>query len=166
MNSPNELAHGPLPDDLKVLLQELKVPQDDPILPLLGWLWGQMNQTGHTVADARMAFMAALDTRLEKITASAELIGRVQQQMEQTKNAMDALQTGIARRVDSELMAPIEASMASARFLAASLNRLLHQTTDVLAHARRRQMIAILAAGLVTGILTGLCLSSLGFLRH
>ncbi len=64
MDTPDELTRAPLPEDLRLLLHELKVPENDPILPLLGWLWTQLNQTTNTIADARMAFIAALDTRL------------------------------------------------------------------------------------------------------
>ncbi len=166
MKAPEELKMGPLPDDLQLLLHELKVPINDPILPLLGWLWTQTNQTTATIADARMAFIAALDTRLEKMTASTELLSSVSQQVTQAKTAMDALQTEIGRRVQAELKGPIEVSVTSCRSLAVVLERLLHQTTEVLAHARQRQMFATLVAGFLTGVLTGLCLPSLGFLHR
>ncbi len=165
MNAPEELKIGPLPDDLQLLLRELKVPANDPILPLLGWLWTQTNQTTATIADARMAFIAALDTRLEKMATSAELLGGVSRQMEQTRTAMDAIRTEIGQRITAELKSPIDTSVTSCRSLATLLDRLLYQTTEVLAHTRRRQMIATLVAGFVTGILTGLCLTSLGFLQ-
>jgi cell division protein ZapA (FtsZ GTPase activity inhibitor) len=166
MDAPNELSRTPLPEDLRLLLRELKVPENDPILPLLGWLWTQINQTTNTIADARMALIAALDTRLEKMTTSAELLGGVGQQMEQTRSAMDAIRTEIGQRIGAELKSPIDSSITSCRSLATLLDRLLNQTTEVLAHARRRQIIATLAAGFVTGILTGLCLSSLGCLHR
>jgi len=166
MKAPEELKIGPLPDDLQLLLHELKVPASDPILPLLGWLWTQTNQTTVTIADARMAFMAALDTRLEKMTTSTELLSRVSHQMTQAKTAMDTLQIEVGKRVQTELKGPIEVSVTSCRSLAVVLERLLHQTTEVLAHARRRQMFATLVAGFLTGVLTGLCLSSLGFLHR
>jgi hypothetical protein len=166
MDTPDQLTKAPLPEDLRLLLHELKVPDNDPILPLLGWLWTQINQTTNTIADARMAFMAALDTRLEKMATSAELLGGVSQQMEQTRTAMDAIRTEIGQRIGAELKSPIDTSVTSCRSLATLLDRLLHQTTEVLAHARRRQMIATLVAGFVTGVLTGLCLSSLGFLHR
>ena len=93
MDTPDELTRAPLPEDLRLLLHELKVPENDPILPLLGWLWTQINQTTNTIADARMAFIAALDTRLEKMATSAEQLAGVSQQMELTRTAMDAIRT-------------------------------------------------------------------------
>jgi hypothetical protein len=166
MNAPEELKQAPLPDDLRLLFCELNVPETDPILPLLGWLWTQMNQTTNTITDARMTFIAALDTRLEKIGSSTELLAGVSQQMEQTKTGMDAIRTEIGQRIEAELKSPIEISVTSCRSLSVLLDRLLHQTTETLAHAHRRQMIATLAAGFLTGVLTGLCLSSLGFLHR
>jgi hypothetical protein len=162
MNAPEDLKKAPLPDDLRLLFRELKVPESDPILPLLGWLWTQMNQTTNTIADARMAFIAALDTRLEKMGSSTELLAGVSQQMEQTKTGMDAIWTEIGQRIEAELKSPIEISVTSCRSLSVLLDRLLHQTTQTLTHAHRQQMIATLAAG----VLTGLCLSSLGFLHR
>lgn len=165
MNTPDELKRTPLPDDLQLLFHELKVPSNDPILPLLGWLWTQVNQTTNTIADARMAFMAALDTRLEKMGTTADSLHGVSQQMDQAKAAMDAIRTEIGQRIEAELKSPIEISVTSCRSLAVLLDQLLHQTTDVLAQTRRKQLIATLAAGFFSGVLTGLCLSSLGFLR-
>jgi hypothetical protein len=166
MDTPDELTRAPLPEDLRLLLHELKVPENDPILPLLGWLWTQINQTTNTISDARMAFIAALDTRLEKMATSAEQLTGVSQQTEQTRTAMDAIRTDTCERISSELKTPIDAGIASCRALALLLDRLLHQTTQVLTHAHRRQMIATLTAGFITGVLTGLCLSSLGFLHR
>ncbi len=107
MNHPEELKQSPLPDDLKLLFHELRVPDNDPILPLLGWLWTQINQTTSTIADARMAFMAALDTRLEKMGTTAESLQGVTQQMEQVKTTMDAIRTEIGKRIEAELKSPI-----------------------------------------------------------
>lgn len=163
MDTPDKLTKAPLPEDLRLLLHELKVPENDPILPLLGWLWTQINQTTNTIADARMAFIAALDTRLEKMASSAEQLAGVSYQMEQTRTAMDAIRAETGQRISAELKSPIDASITSCRSLAMSLDRLLRQTAQVLAHAHRRQMIATLTAGFITGVLTGLCLSSLGF---
>jgi hypothetical protein len=166
MDAPGELTRAPLPEDLRLLLHELKVPENDPILPLLGWLWTQINQTTNTIADARMAFVAALDTRLEKMTASTEQLAGVSQQMKLTQTAMDAIRTETGQRISTELKAPIDAGVASCRALAGMLDQLLNQTKQVVNHAHRRQMLATLTAGFITGVLTGLCLSSLGFLHR
>jgi len=166
VDAPEDLTRGPLPEDLQLLLHELKVPTSDPLLPLLGWLWTQVNQTTNTIADARMSFIAALDTRLEKITTSADLLVGVNQQMELTRKSVATISSETAERIGSELKAPIEQSLSSCRTLAQLLDRLLRDTTQLLERTHRKQLRAVLVAGFLTGVLTGLCLSSLGFLHH
>lgn len=166
MDAPDELTRAPLPEDLRLLFHELKVAGNDPILPLLGWLWTQLNQTTNTISDARMAFIAALDTRLEKMTTSADVLAGVSHQIEQTRTTMDGIRSETAQRIGAELKAPVDSAVASCRSLTTLLDQLLIQTARTITHAHRRQMIATLAAGFVTGVLTGLCLSSLGFLHR
>ena len=42
-----------LPDDLKAMLAEMKVPTSDPVIPLMAWIWKQMSDAKGTLETAR-----------------------------------------------------------------------------------------------------------------
>jgi hypothetical protein len=56
------------------------------------------------------------------MTASTEFLTGVNQQIAQTKSAMETLQSEIGQRVHRELQAPIETSITSCRSLAMQLD--------------------------------------------
>ena len=68
MNAPSELAYPEkLPDDLKLLLKEQKIPVNDPLIALLAWHWLRINETRDVIQDNRVKLVVALDERREAI---------------------------------------------------------------------------------------------------
>ena len=50
MTKPEELKQtDKLPDDLKAMLAEMKVPTSDPVIPLMAWIWKQMSEAKGTL---------------------------------------------------------------------------------------------------------------------
>ncbi len=75
MTKPEELKQpGQLPDDLKAMLAEMKVPTSDPVIPLMAWIWKQMSEAKSTLETARASVAAVFDDRLEQITETANIL--------------------------------------------------------------------------------------------
>jgi hypothetical protein len=76
MKSPTELADPEkLPNDLKLLLKEHKVPANDPLIALLAWHWLRINESRDALQDNRVKLELALDERREAIQENTFKLG-------------------------------------------------------------------------------------------
>ncbi len=63
-----------LPDDLKLLVKQFKLRQDDPVFLLLIWHWRRVQGADVILKTCTMELQAALDTRVAKVEAAVAKI--------------------------------------------------------------------------------------------
>ena len=163
MNAPEQLQPGKLPDDLKALLAEIKVPATDPVLPLLAWIWKQMSEAKATLDTARASVAAVLDDRLEKIDETAALLLSVDASLQKVDEQLKAKPLNVKEQVQKELAEPINAAVESCRKLDQLMRSLLQRLDHKVGRTQRALNIALFAAGFTGGGLIGLCLGHLFF---
>ena len=162
MSTPAKLKQpSQLPDDLKALLAELKVPVNDPVLPLLAWIWKQMLDTKVTLESARASAAAIFDNRLERMNKTAELLVSVDESLQQVDEQLRAKPLQVKEQVEEELAEPIQAAVESCRKLDQQMKSLLQRLDHKVGKTQRALNMALFAAGFTGGGLIGLCLGHL-----
>ena len=164
MSAPDQLKQpSQLPDDLKVLLAEIKVPTTDPILPLLAWIWKQMVDTKAVLESARSSAAAVFDNRLERMNKTAEILLSVDGRLQQVDEQLRSKPLQVKEQVEEELAEPIKATVESCRKLDQQMKSLLQRLDHKVGRTQRALNIALFAAGFTGGGLIGLCLGHLFF---
>ena len=159
MTKPEELKQpGQLPDDLKALMAQIKVPETDPVLPLLAWIWKQMSETKGTLETARASVAAVLDDRLEKIDETAALLLSVDQSLQKVDEELKAKPLNVKEQVQKELAEPLRAAIDSCRKLDEQMKSLLARLDHKISQNQRALNIACFASGFTGGGLIVACL--------
>ena len=148
MNTSEQLQPGRLPDDLKALLAEIKLPATDPVLPLMAWIWKQMSEAKSTLDSARASVAAVLDDRLEKIDDTAALLLSVDASLQKIDEELKAKPLNVKEQVQKELAEPIKAAVDSCRKLDEQMKSLLARLDHKISQNQRALNIALFAAGL------------------
>ena len=164
MSTPDQLKEPlQLPDDLKVLLAQIKVPTTDPILPLLAWIWKQMVDTKAVLESARSSAAAVFDNRLERMNKTAEILLSVDGRLQQVDEQLRSKPLQVKEQVEEELAEPIQTAVESCRKLDQQMKSLLQRLDHKVGRTQRALNIALFAAGFTGGGLIGLCLGHLFF---
>lgn len=159
MTKPEELKQpDKLPDDLKALLAEIKVPATDPVLPLLAWIWKQMNEAKSTLETARASVAAVLDDRLEKIDETAALLLSVDKSLQMVDEQLKTKPLNVKEQVQKELAEPLKAAIDSCRKLDEQMKSLLARLDHKISQNQRALNIAYFASGFTGGGLIIACL--------
>lgn len=159
MTKPEELKQpDKLPDDLKALLAEIKLPATDPVLPLLAWIWKQMNEAKSTLESARASVAAVLDDRLEKIDETAALLLSVDKSLQLVDEQLKAKPLDVQEQVQKELAEPLKAAIDSCRKLDEQMKSLLARLDHKISQNQRALNIACFASGFTGGGLIIACL--------
>jgi hypothetical protein len=162
MSTPDQLKQpSQLPDDLKALLAEMKVPTTDPILPLLAWIWKQMLDTKATLESARTSTAAVFDQRMGTIIKTAEILVSVDGRLQQIDQQLESKPLQVKEQVEEELAEPIQAAVESCRKLDQQMKSLLQRLDHKVGRTQRALNIALFATGFTGGGLIGLCLGHL-----
>jgi len=162
MSTPDTLKlTAQLPDDLKALLAELKVPANDPAIAILAWIWKQMVDAKGTLESARASTAAIFDNRLERMNKTAELLLSVDDSLQQVDEQLRAKPLQVKEQVEEELAEPINAAVESCRKLDQQMKSLLQRLDHKVGRTQRALNTALFAAGFTGGGLIGLCLGHL-----
>jgi hypothetical protein len=154
MNTAAELAYPEsLPDDLKVLLHEQKVPVDDPLVALLAWHWLRINESRDAIQDSTLTLKAALDLRIGKIIAHSDSLETLTGHLEALSQVLAAKPLGISQQIQAELAQPIAESVKSAQQIALDLKALLTDLNVTGKQFQRSRHMAAFLSGLSTGAL-------------
>jgi len=162
MITPDQLKQpSQLPNDLKALLAELKIPTTDPILPLLAWIWKQMLDTKSGLESAKAATAAVFDNRLERLKKTADTLISVDASLKSVDEQLRAKPLEVKELVEEELTEPIQVAVESCRKLDQLMKSLLQRLDHKVGRTQRALNLALFAAGLTGGGLLGLCLGHL-----
>ena len=172
MNAPSELAYPEkLPDDLKLLLKEQKIPANDPLVMLLAWHWLRINETRDVIQDNRVKLVVALDerreaiqddrlkletaldNRLEKMAAWTKELEFLNGHLEQLSKVLKEEPLHVSRKIQEELARPIAESVNSAKQLAASVGGLVNDVAKSRKSLHRSHVITAFLSGYATAAL-------------
>ena len=172
MKEPAELAdHRKLPDDLKVLLNNHKVPENDPLIALLAWHWTRMNESRDVIQECTVKLTAALDERKGAIEEKAREISALfkvrQDQMEEGNEILRTLlghmdginkalsdkPLAISEQITKDLAHPIGQSVALVKQLATDTAGLLGDVEKSRKRLTRSHVITAFLSGYATAAL-------------
>ena len=159
MTKPEELNQtDKLPDDLKAMLAEMKVPTSDPVIPLMAWIWKQMSEAKATLETARASVAAVFDDRLEKLDDTANLLLSVDKSLQKVDQQLKEKPLEIKEQVQKELAEPLKAAIESCKKLDEQMKSLLARLDHKISQNQRALNIALFAAGFTGGGLIVACL--------
>ena len=172
MNAPSELAYPEkLPDDLKLLLKEQKIPVNDPLIALLAWHWLRINETRDVIQDNRVKLVVALDERreaiqddrlkletaldkrLEKMVEWTEDLKLLNGHLEKLSEVLKEKPFRVSQQIQEELARPIAESVNSAKQLAASVGGLVNDVEKSRKRLHRSHVITAFLSGYATAAL-------------
>jgi hypothetical protein len=167
-----ELAYPEkLPNDLKVLLHEQKVPKDDPLVALLAWHWLRINESRDVIQDnatqlktvldegreeiqdKAFKIEALLDVRLKKMDEWSQALQTITGHLENLSVALSEKPLGISQQITAELAHPISQSVTLVKQLSVDATSLL---IDVDKSWKR-----LVWSHIVTGFLSGFAFGTL-----
>jgi len=159
MTKPEELKQtDKLPDDLKAMLAEMKVPTSDPVIPLMAWIWKQMSEAKGTLETARASVAAVFDDRLEKLDDTANLLLSVDKSLQKVDQQLREKPLEVKEQVQKELAEPLKAAIESCKKLDEQMKSLLARLDHKICQNQRALNIALFAAGFTGGGLIVACL--------
>jgi hypothetical protein len=159
MTNPDELKDpAQLPDDLKAMLAELKIPTNDPMIPVMGWFWKQMSAATGTLDNARASVAAVFDDRLVKLDDTASLLLSVEKSLQKVDGELKSKPLDVKEQVQRELAEPLKAAIDSCRKLDEQMKSLLARLDHKISQNQRALNIACFAAGFTGGGLIIACL--------
>lgn len=159
MTNPEELKEpAQLPDDLKAMLAELKIPTNDPVIPVMGWFWKQMSAATGTLDNARASVAAVFDDRLVKLDDTASLLLSVEKSLRKVDGELKSKPLDVKEQVQRELAEPLKAAIDSCRKLDEQMKSLLARLDHKISQNQRALNIACFAAGFTGGGLIIACL--------
>lgn len=159
MTNPEELKEpAQLPDDLKAMLAELKIPTNDPVIPVMGWFWKQMSAATGTLDNARASVAAVFDDRLVKLDDTASLLLSVEKSLQKVDGELKSKPLDVKEQVQRELAEPLKAAIDSCRKLDEQMKSLLARLDHKISQNQRALNIACFAAGFTGGGLIIACL--------
>ena len=159
MTNPEELKEpAQLPDDLKAMLAELKIPTNDPLIPVMGWFWKQMSAATGTLDNARASVAAVFDDRLVKLDDTASLLLSVEKSLQKVDGELKSKPLDVKEQVQRELAEPLKAAIDSCRKLDEQMKSLLARLDHKISQNQRALNIACFAAGFTGGGLIIACL--------
>jgi hypothetical protein len=158
MTNPEELKENQLPDDLKAMLAELKIPTNDPLIPVMGWFWKQMSAATGTLDTARASVAAVFDDRLVKLDDTASLLLSVEKSLQKVDGQLKSKPLDVKEQVQRELAEPLKAAIDSCRKLDEQMKSLLARLDHKISQNQRALNIACFAAGFTGGGLIIACL--------
>jgi len=152
MNTPADLAYpGHLPDDLKVLLTEQRVPPDDPLVALLAWHWKRIGQTQDLIQESHLTLKAVLDARIEKITGTVKALEEISQHLQGLSRLLSEKPTAFGERLDAELRQHVAETVTATQGIAQALTDLFRDTQGSIRSLHRGRIAAAFISGLSTG---------------
>ena len=159
MTKPEDLKQADqLPDGLKAMLSEMKVPTSDPVIPLMAWIWKQMSEAKSTLETARASVAAVFDDRLEQITETANLLLSVDKSLQKIEQQLKEKPLEVKEQVQMELAEPLKAAIESCRKLDEQMKSLLARLDHKISQNQRSLNIALFSAGFTGGGLIVACL--------
>ena len=159
MTKPQDLKQtDKLPDDLKAMLAEMKVPTTDPVIPLMAYIWKQMSDAKSTLESARVSVAAVLDNRLEQITETANLLLSVDASLQKVDDQLKAKPFDVKEQIQRELAEPLKAAIDSCRKLDEQMKSLLARLDHKISQNQRALNIALFTSGFTGGGLVVACL--------
>ncbi len=159
MTNPEELKEpAQLPDDLKAMLAELKIPTNDPMIPVMGWFWKQMSAATGTLDNARASVAAVFDDRLVKLDDTASLLLSVEKSLQKVDGELKSKPLDVKEQVQRELAEPLKAAIDSCRKLDEQMKSLLARLDHKISQNQRALNIACFASGFTGGGLIIACL--------
>jgi hypothetical protein len=172
MKKPDELADPKkLPADLKVLLQELKIQEDDPLFAVLAWHWLRINESRDILEDRTAKLTSALDERKGAIEEKAREIGALmtvrQQQLETWSQTLQEIfqhlenvnqvlsekPLAISKHITEQLAHPIGQSVTLIQQLAAESKELVTDLSAARQRLHRSHLITAFLSGYATAAL-------------
>jgi DNA repair exonuclease SbcCD ATPase subunit len=172
MKEPAELADPKkLPDDLKLLLKEHHVSNDDPLVAVLAWHWARMNESRDVLRECTAQLTAALDERQNAIQERAFQIGALLdvrlKQLDEWTNTLQAAfghleninkvlsekPLGISEQITKELAHPIGQSVTLVKQLATDTAGLISDVEKSRKRLSRSHLITAFLSGYATAAL-------------
>jgi hypothetical protein len=169
----SEELTGPqsLPADLKVILQNFKVREDDPLLAILAWHWHRINESRDILEDRTAKLTSALDERKGAIEEKVREIGALMQirhdALKVWTDSLDEIFAGlqavnqtlktkpreIGEQIIKDLAHPIGQSVTLVQQLATESQKLMIDTNAVRQRLHRSHVVTAFLSGYATAAL-------------
>ncbi|SDT90498.1 hypothetical protein SAMN05444156_0606 [Verrucomicrobium sp. GAS474] len=154
MKAPGELAYpDTLPDDLKVILAAQKVPSDDPLLAVLAWHWGRINQSNDALQETGMVLKVALDERIKVIAGSVKALEEVARHLDVMNGLLSEKPSVLGKQIEAELTRHIGSALSATQGIAGVLSSLFQKTEGSFRRLHRERFAAAFLSGLASGAL-------------
>lgn len=172
MKKPDELADAKkLPPDLKVLLQELKIQEDDPLFAVLAWHWIRIDQSRDILEDRTAKLTSTLDerkgvieekvqqiaallkVRKEELESWNETLQQIFQNLENVNTTLKDEPLAISKHITEQLAHPIGQSVTLVQQLASEIKGLVTDLSAARQRLHRSHVITAFLSGYATAAL-------------
>jgi len=146
---PEWLDPESFPDDLRWIPAHYRLNPSDPVYLLLAWHWQRLQQSEDSLRTAALELRAALDGRIEALTAAAETVVGVNEALAGLQAAIEEKPAEISAHLQAELAGPVAKVVAQVQAVEKSLGAI----APAFHTSQRRQLLATLLIGVTLGVL-------------
>lgn len=146
---PEWLDPASFPDDLRWIPAHYRLHPSDPVYLLLAWHWRRLQQSEDSLRAAALELRAALDGRIDALTATAETVSDVSEALAGLQAAIEEKPAEISAQLQAELAGPVANAVAQVQAIEKSLGAI----APAFHISQRRQLLATLLIGVTLGVL-------------
>lgn len=145
---PHELLQPEnMPEELQWVAEHYRLQPNDPVFLLIAWHWQTVQGGESKLKEISLELQAAMTARAKELNAAAESIAKVGAQLTQVQAALDSKPATFAKRLETELSAPITAAVTHL----AAADQALKQAVKTVAQTQGRQTLVAFVIGVVFG---------------
>ncbi len=161
--SDSQTPNKPLavPEELKAIIQELKISETDPKIQSLVWVLNEFNQFKTDLQSSQASLKAVFDARLDTIKDLLKALDIIDQDLRQLSGEIKKLCVQLREKVEKELQVPYVGLVQSYTELDKKMKSLLELIERETTLIPLSFYTALLTSGFMGGAVAGICLCHL-----
>jgi hypothetical protein len=137
-----------LPEDLRWISDHHALHPEDPVYLLIAWHWQRVKDSEDTLRASIVEMKAALDTRIEALTDSADAVAGLNELLANLQNELVNRPEILGQELQSQLQQPVTDAVEQLH----SIQKALGPVAASFRSVRHQQILATLLVGLTIGI--------------
>jgi hypothetical protein len=142
------------PEDLRWISDHYALHPDDPVYLLIAWHWQRVKESEDTLRAAIVEMKAALDSRIEALTDSADAVAGLTEILTNLQNELVNRPEILGQELQSQLQQPVTDAVEKLNSIQQGLGPVAASFRSV----RHQQILAALLVGLTIGIVASVVL--------
>jgi len=154
MNPQDLLDSSKFPEDLRWVSDHYALHPEDPVYLLIAWHWQRVKSSEDTLRASIVELKAALDTRIEALTDSADTVAGLNEVLASLQSELVNRPEILGQELQSQLQQPVNEAVEKLE----SIQHALAPVAASFRSVRHQQILTTLLTGLAIGVVSSVVL--------